>query len=222
MTHPTDPELLLASEGELPEAEAHVAVCGACQARLAKMSRTMAQFVESRGARRHGGAWAAAAACVGAVLAGLWLARSPAIPAPDARLTPGATVAVTVAQVCAAEEDETRVVPAAVARRVFQSYGIRDPKPRAYEVDYLITPALGGSDAIENLWPQPYSESVWNAHVKDALEDHLKQQVCAGRLSLGEAQQELATDWVAAYRRHFATRRPLARHAGFLKDRPWE
>jgi hypothetical protein len=47
-----------------------------------------------------------------------------------------------------------------VALRVFASYGIREPKPRAYELDHLITPALGGSDNIRNFWPQPYGSTA--------------------------------------------------------------
>lgn len=218
--HPSDAELLLASEGESGTAQAHLASCVECQARLGRMERTMARFAASR--QRPWGVWAAAAACAAAVLGGIWMARPGRIPSPDARLTPGATVAVSLAQVCGTAGDEARTVPASVAQQVFRKYGIHDPKPRAYEVDYLITPALGGSDDIANLWPQPYSNTAWNAHVKDALEDHLKQQVCAGILSLAEAQRELSTDWVAAYKRHFATTVPLAHHARFLKDRPWE
>jgi hypothetical protein len=73
---------------------------------------------------------------------------------PDSRLTPGATLPVTSKDVCAAGVvDTVRVVPEPVARRVFASYGIYEPKPRAYELDYLITPALGGGDDIRNFWP---------------------------------------------------------------------
>lgn len=142
---------------------------------------------------------------------------------PDPAITPGATLPVTRADVCAADVVESvRIVPVAVAHQVFAAYGIRQPEPRAWEVDYLITPALGGSDSIRNFWPQPYRNTVWNAHVKDALEDHLRQLVCTGELDLAEAQAEIARDWISAYRKHFHTDRPLPEHASFLKDRPWE
>ena len=49
-------------------------------------------------------------------------------------------------------------------------------------MDYLITPALGGADDIHNLWPESSSATVWNAQVKDALEDHLRNLVCDGDL----------------------------------------
>jgi hypothetical protein len=77
-------------------------------------------------------------------------------------------------------------------------------------VDYLITPALGGADDIHNLWPQSYKATVWNAEVKDALEDHLRNLVCGGELDLATAQREIATNWIEAYKKYFHTDRPLA------------
>ena len=130
---------------------------------------------------------------------------------PRRSLTPGAVAARNREQVCAANPENNRVVPVALQRQVFAEYGIPDAKPQAYEVDYLITPALGGADDIHNLWPQPYSSTVWNARVKDELEDHLRRLVCDGRMDLATAQQEIADDWIAAYRRHFHTDRPVPR-----------
>ncbi|MBL8214978.1 MAG: HNH endonuclease [Bryobacterales bacterium] len=114
------------------------------------------------------------------------------------------------------------MVPADLAQRVFQQYRIANPKPGAYEVDYLISPALGGTTAIENLWPVPYADGVWTSRVKDALEDHLRTLVCEGKMDVATAQREIATDWIAAYRKHFRTRLPVAAHAQFVKDSPWE
>jgi hypothetical protein len=142
---------------------------------------------------------------------------------PDSRLTPGATLPVTSKDVCAAGAvDTVRVVPEPVARRVFASYGIYEPQPRAYELDYLITPALGGGDDIRNFWPQPYGAPVWNAHVKDALEDHLHRMVCEGKLDLATAQRDISKNWIAAYKKYLDTDKPLSLHSTFLKDRPWE
>ena len=142
---------------------------------------------------------------------------------PDPSLTPGATLPVTRNEICSETSIETvRIVPTSVARQVFASYGIREPKPRAYELDYLITPALGGGDNIRNFWPQPYGAPVWNAHVKDALEDRLHHLVCSGELDLATAQRDIARDWTAAYKKYFMTDRPLPEHSRFVKDRPWE
>ncbi len=125
-------------------------------------------------------------------------------------------------QLCSEEPVETGPIPAEVAREIFSRYGIASPKPRAYELDYLIGPELGGAADPRNLWPQPYSGSVWNAHVKDALEDYLRHMVCARQISLVRAQQDIAGDWIAAYRKYFRQDLPSADHLAFLKDHPWE
>lgn len=130
------------------------------------------------------------------------------LPMPSGRLTPGVAVPLTRAQVCEVSLPKNRAVPASLQRRVFEAYGISDADPRAYEVDYLITPALGGADDIRNLWPQPYYAAVWNARVKDALEDRLRTLVCSGAVDLATAQRDIATDWIGAYKKYFHTGSP--------------
>ena len=83
-------------------------------------------------------------------------------------------------------------------------------QPRNYELDYLITPELGGSDDVRNLWPEPHGSTVWNSYVKDALEDRLHQMVCDGSIDLVAAQHDIATDWIAAYKKYFHTNKPLS------------
>jgi hypothetical protein len=82
---------------------------------------------------------------------------------PNPALTPGATVLVDQREVCRETSTKNKDVPVAVRKRVFDEYGIRSADPRAYEVDYLITPALGGADDIHNLWPESNRAAVWNA-----------------------------------------------------------
>ena len=50
---------------------------------------------------------------------------------------------------------------------------------------------------------------MWNARVKDELERLLPNLVCAGTLPLATAQRDMATDWIAAYKKYFHTDRPL-------------
>jgi hypothetical protein len=128
---------------------------------------------------------------------------------PEASLTPGAVATVNREQICKTARPKNRAVPASLRRRVFEEYGIPKAEPQAYEVDYLITPALGGSDDIRNLWPQSYSSAVWNAHVKDALEDRLHDMVCEGDLDPAAAQHDISSDWIAAYKKYFHTDKPL-------------
>ena len=185
---------------------------------LAQLSTTAANRSSSWFAfpRRFG--WALAAATCGLMALGFFLAgvrrqsqsRSHVlVSVPDSRLTPGAALLASRQAVCAEPNTRNKVVPVALQRKVFEEYGIAGAEPRAYEVDYLVTPALGGADDIHNLWPHSYSATVWNAQVKDALEDRLREMVCGGNLDLTEAQREIAENWIAAYKKYFHTDRPL-------------
>jgi predicted anti-sigma-YlaC factor YlaD len=130
---------------------------------------------------------------------------------PDSSLTPGATRRVTVGDVCSmAHEEVVSEVSDSLREEVLQKYGIVNARASDYEIDYLIAPGLGGVEDIHNLWPQPYTARTWNAHVKDALEERLHQMVCGGKLDLSTAQHDIATDWIAAYKKYFHTDRPLA------------
>jgi hypothetical protein len=141
-------------------------------------------------------------------------ARELAVSSPDSRLTPGATLLASRWAVCAQVNVKNKAVPADLQRAVFREYGLQGADPRAYEVDYLVTPALGGADDIHNLWPHSYSATAWNAQVKDALEDRLREMVCDGSLDLTEAQREIAANWIAAYKKYFRTDTPLPEHRG--------
>jgi hypothetical protein len=50
---------------------------------------------------------------------------------------------------------------------------------------------------------------VWNARVKDALEDRLHDLVCDGSVDLVAAQHDISSDWIAAYKKYFHTDTPL-------------
>jgi hypothetical protein len=127
---------------------------------------------------------------------------------PRRTLTPGAVLPVAVGQLCGASAVENDPpVNLNMQQAVFREYGLPNSSRIAYALDYLVTPALGGSDDIKNLWPQP-SSSTWNARVKDQLEDHLHDLVCQGKVQLTTAQNEIATDWISAYKRYFNTDKP--------------
>ena len=271
-THISDRELVMASDGELPQqhlaqVHSHLAGCSSCRARARQIDDAMADFIalqHSSGAALptaggprallrsrlaalaaqpspkalpsvpallHSVRWAAVAGIaaalvllVGLVLLPRLLRRSQEASdiVPNTRLTPGAVLSTDERNVCAAASSRSaRIIPAALGQRVFEEYGIHSPQPRAYELDYLIAPELGGSDDIRNVWPQPYSAAVWNSHLKDALEGRLHDLVCSGQISLATAQRDIATNWVAAYKKYFKTRAPLPDHYAFAKDMPW-
>lgn len=130
--------------------------------------------------------------------------------APNRGLTPGATREVTISEVCSVPQEEVvGNVSVSLRQRVLQEYGIASARPEDYEIDYLIAPRLGGTEDIRNLWPEPYRDRVWNARVKDALEERLHEMVCSGQLDLHTAQHDIATDWIAAYKKYFHTNKPL-------------
>jgi anti-sigma factor RsiW len=133
---------------------------------------------------------------------------------PRKALTPGATRSVSLDQLCGARSLETQPpLDASLEQKVFHEYGVPASSRQAYELDYLITPELGGATDVRNLWPEPYSSTEWNAHVKDELEDHFHDLVCQGKLPLGTAQREISEDWIAAYKRYFHTDAPLSNAA---------
>jgi hypothetical protein len=74
----------------------------------------------------------------------------------------------------------------------------------AYEYDHLVPLELGGAvNDARNLWPEPdYSPPAgFYLNPKDRLETVLKHRVCAGRMTLAEAQRMIAANWVTAFRR---------------------
>lgn len=135
---------------------------------------------------------------------------------PDRTMTPGATLPVAVADIAVpGYTQKVRNVPADVKRQVYAEYGITSHKPGQYEVDHLISLELGGSNSLKNLWPQSYLTQPWNAHVKDQLENELHDEVCSGRVDLATAQHDIATDWIAAYKKYFHTNAPLSKGGGY-------
>jgi hypothetical protein len=125
---------------------------------------------------------------------------------PDSTKTPGDILPVTATDICVpGYSKRVRNVPIDVKRRVYALYNV--PYVRgAYEVDHLISLELGGSNSIKNLWPEPYNVggqyAGWGARTKDLVEDALHREVCSGRLSLREAQDMIAHDWISAYKRY--------------------
>ncbi len=130
---------------------------------------------------------------------------------PDLKMTPGATLPVTRDDICVpGYTKKVRNVPSSVKQQVYAEYGIASHRPGEYEVDHLISLELGGSNSIKNLWPESYLTQPWNARVKDKLENELHAEVCSGQIDLAAAQKEIATDWIASYKKHFGVSAPLS------------
>lgn len=131
-------------------------------------------------------------------------------PEPNHAITPGSVRPAALTELCAMPDDDLDpVVTPEKAHAVLSAYGLNDRTSRAFQVDYLINPQLGGNDDVENLWPEPYHATVWNAQAKDALETRLHGMVCSGQMSLEDAQRLIATDWIGAYKQVFHADRPV-------------
>lgn len=136
---------------------------------------------------------------------------------PDAKVTPGAVDPRAIADltgerhivggiernICA---DDFRTKPIRATIRDFPKLKkeacaeYASPKcDRAVEGDHLISLELGGCpDCLANQWPQPMAQAKIKDHY---VEDVLPNLVCAGKMTLKEAQGCIADDWVACGRR---------------------
>ena len=124
---------------------------------------------------------------------------------PNPNLTPGmADPALTVVVLCAPgfSPKTIRNVPTARKKAIYRVYAMASNQaPCPCEIDHLIPLGIGGSNGPRNLWPQPESTVPWNSKLKDQLE--IQRRTCAGTTDLLAAQQEIATDWIAAYVKRF-------------------
>jgi hypothetical protein len=152
-----------------------------------------------------------AAALLGAgLLTGALLGTSPAGavpskvgPLPDTSLTPGArdenvTQANVTQTICVPGYTKSvRNVSAKTKTKVYSEYKVSRKDRSRYTIDHLIPVELGGSNALDNLWPEPKNGDR-GSRSKDAVENTLHSVVCAGTVSLADAQAAIAVDWTTA------------------------
>lgn len=100
--------------------------------------------------------------------------------------------AATTSQICALGYSHAhRNVPYSVRDRVYNAYGLPRGQRRGYVIDHLIPLELSGTNATDNLWPQPRTVS----HRKDRDENRLRGEVCNGTISLSGARAEIIRLW---------------------------
>ena len=130
---------------------------------------------------------------------------------PDPQCTPGATNPnVTQANIqstiCKSGWTSTVRPPESVTEHEkylsMAQYGYPSSMAGQLEYDHLIPLELGGAtNSYLNLWPEidyPHAQG-FDHNPKDELEYRMRQAVCSGKISLAEARQEIATNWVSAY-----------------------
>ncbi|WP_254896796.1 hypothetical protein [Amycolatopsis sp. Hca4] len=77
-------------------------------------------------------------------------------------------------------------------------YGYTDTSMSDYEEDHFLPLELGGAPKDpRNLWPEPHSGSP-NSYSKDSVENAVKKAVCAGQVTLEDAQNAMLDDWTTA------------------------
>ena len=130
-------------------------------------------------------------------------------PLPDPTCTPGASNPTLTTEVLQNPEFRTECVrndatTESQKAETYKWYNIPHPDPntgamQTCELDHLISLELGGSDQLENLWPQCGPPGVVLVEryfkQKDTVENYLAKQVKDGLIDLGEAQKGIATDW---------------------------
>jgi len=131
---------------------------------------------------------------------------------PDPVLTPGATnpdiTQENIRETICNPRWSTKSIrpPASYTNRLkveqIREYGYSDSTVRDFEEDHFIPLELGGNATDpKNLWPEPFETSIpdGGAHAKDKVENYLHAEVCAGSLTLEQAQREITEDWYRVY-----------------------
>jgi hypothetical protein len=134
---------------------------------------------------------------------------------PDPGCTPGAvdphvTQATISTTICRQGGYTSTVRPPASVTGAEKKSALRaynDTGPSSgYELDHLVSLELGGSpNSPRNLWPEPGAAP----NPKDKVETALHDLVCANRMTLVDAQNMIAADWVSAYRQVLGTAPPV-------------
>ena len=138
---------------------------------------------------------------------------------PDPRCTPGAlnpqvrqaTIGRTICRAgwtASVRPSESITEPEKLAS--MSAYG--DARPaHDYEYDHFVPLELGGAtNDPRNLWPEPSA----SPNPKDRIENQLNRAVCDHRITLAQAQRQIATNWVTV------GRKPPKRVAGTPKPKP--
>jgi hypothetical protein len=143
---------------------------------------------------------------------------------PDPKLTPGAVIASENPCDKAFRTGAVRNVPKAERKKVYAEYGVDMKTSRFYEVDHLCSLEIGGSNDLKNLWPEPWHLNCGGvdkgAKVKDVLENKLHELVCAGKLSLADAQAAICGNWETAYLKYVGPF-PAYKGKGKMSDIHW-
>ncbi|MGZ8217381.1 hypothetical protein [Methylomagnum sp.] len=133
---------------------------------------------------------------------------------PDLNLTPGATdsevtaanIKESICKVTHFTWTEGHMPPVSflenIEKEQLKQYRYTDDNLKHYQMDHLIPLSLGGHPTDpKNIWPQVLL-AKWSARRKDYLEQILHDKVCKGEVSLKDAQDQIRTNWIEAYKKY--------------------
>jgi hypothetical protein len=112
---------------------------------------------------------------------------------PSPKLTPGRI---------ARSEKDRRGVTVEMEQKVFARYRLPWSRRAAYKIDHLIPLELGGADTIDNLWPQRLRARPYGPDRKELLTEVLLQRIARKQITLEQAQEQIANDWIDAFIDH--------------------
>jgi hypothetical protein len=120
---------------------------------------------------------------------------------PDPRLTPGEVRTTDRAAICEHSTREVRTVSVAAKVAARRAYGLRSASDGwcagGCEIDHRLPLGVGGDNrpgSIANLWPQR-PDGPHGYRVKDVCESAVHRDLCAGRLTVAQAQAVFLGDW---------------------------
>ena len=128
---------------------------------------------------------------------------------PDRHCSPGAYYSkLTKAVICSStfRTGDIRNVPQSEKFDVEREYGLAAKLyGSTLEIDHIVSLELGGSNDIANLYPEEATlpGGAPGYHVKDKLENKVHDMVCAGQITLRQAQRQIATNWQTLYKKAF-------------------
>jgi hypothetical protein len=130
-------------------------------------------------------------------------------PIPDANCSPGAINPTITLEILTMKGFKTACIrdeatTPAQKRKTYGWYGLIKPErntglSQTCELDHIVPLVLGGSDQLENLWPQcgPSGVTLNRRYFKqkDKIEMYLAREVRDGNMELADAQRRIAEDW---------------------------
>ena len=100
-----------------------------------------------------------------------------------------------------------------VKQKLVKRAGYPESEVYKYKLDYVVPVALGGHPRKLENFELIRREGPSISKRKNGIEEKLQCLVCAGELSLADAQHEASTDWEAAYQRYAPVKCQLPKRA---------